>query len=60
MKTEVGAERHLKNEISEFDSLSVKVDEEISLGEMLTEEAIAHAHNENDRKEFEHINQMKK
>jgi len=55
-----GAQKHLDREIAAFDKLSARVDEEIIQGEVLSEESMAHASNETNRKEFEHIHQTLK
>lgn len=51
---------HLKKEIDSFNALSHKVDEEIKQSELMAEEDIAHAHSEEDRKEFQHVVQVLK
>ncbi|MFT5451136.1 MAG: methyl-accepting chemotaxis protein [Enterobacterales bacterium] len=60
MKTDPNAEKDFKSAVLHFDELSKKVEEEVKQGEKLAETAMANAHTEEERKEFEHINTILK
>lgn len=53
--TEDRAPAHFKAEIATFESFSHQVDKELKEGERMAEEAINHAHSDEEKKEFEHI-----
>jgi methyl-accepting chemotaxis protein len=58
MKTDPNVEKDFKSAVHQFDELSKQVEEEVKQGEKLAETAMANAHTEEDRKEFEHIDKI--
>lgn len=60
MKTEAAAEKHFKHAVHTFEELSHQVDKEILEGEKMVAQAIATAHTEKDKKEFEHVEELLK
>jgi len=60
MKKEAAAEEHFKHVTHIFEELSHTITEEFHIGEELTAEAIKSAHNEENKKEFTHIESLLK
>ncbi len=60
LKINTNVAEHLDNEIALFNKLNDIINEEIMQGVQMAEDDVAHAHNEMDRKEFEHVAQVLK